>query len=148
VTPVRLWTAADLPADALAALSATAFAEGGWSAARLATLVATPGGIVLVDAGRDALVLMLAAGGEAEILDLGVRPAARRRGLARRLLAHGHDEAHRRGAARAVLEVAEDNLPARALYDTLGYAEAGRRPRYYARPAGRADALVLARALP
>ena len=36
-----------------------------------------------------------------------------------------------RGIARITLDVAEDNAPARALYDRLGFAEDGRRPNYY-----------------
>jgi ribosomal-protein-alanine N-acetyltransferase len=42
------------------------------------------------------------------------------------------------------LEVAPGNAAARALYASAGYAEVGRRPRYY--PDG-SDALLLARAL-
>jgi ribosomal-protein-alanine N-acetyltransferase len=49
------------------------------------------------------------------------------------------------GAARMLLEVAEDNAAARALYAAAGFAPAGRRPRYY--PDGR-DALLLAAILP
>jgi ribosomal-protein-alanine N-acetyltransferase len=42
------------------------------------------------------------------------------------------------------LEVAEDNLAARALYDGAGFAVAGRRRDYYGHADGsRSDALVL-----
>ena len=59
-----------------------------------------------------------------------------------------HDEARRRGATRAFLEVATDNAPARALYDAAGYRPAGLRRGYYPRPRGRAcDALILTREL-
>jgi ribosomal-protein-alanine N-acetyltransferase len=48
------------------------------------------------------------------------------------------------GARRMFLEVATNNVAASALYARAGYAEVGRRARYYA---DGADALVLARSL-
>jgi ribosomal-protein-alanine N-acetyltransferase len=61
------------------------------------------------------------------------------------LLAQGLVLAVAGGAERMFLEVAEDNAAARALYARAGFAEAGRRRGYYARPDGpAADALVLA----
>jgi ribosomal-protein-alanine N-acetyltransferase len=49
-----------------------------------------------------------------------------------------------RGAAAMFLEVSDRNLPARALYAAAGFAEVGRRRRYYA---DGSDALVLRRGL-
>jgi ribosomal-protein-alanine N-acetyltransferase len=49
-----------------------------------------------------------------------------------------------RGAAAMFLEVSERYAAARGLYATAGFAEAGRRRRYYA---DGADALVLRREL-
>ncbi len=48
-----------------------------------------------------------------------------------------------RGAARALLEVREGNLEARALYAGLGFEALGRRRSYYSQPSE--DAVVLAR---
>ena len=48
-------------------------------------------------------------------------------------------------AATMFLEVSEANAPARALYRRLGFAEVGRRPRYYD---DGGDALVLRLPLP
>jgi ribosomal-protein-alanine N-acetyltransferase len=74
-----------------------------------------------------------------------VRPGARRHGVGTELVARGAAEAAARGAKRLFLEVADDNAAARALYARAGFAEAGRRPRYYARADGsRRDALLLA----
>lgn len=85
---------------------------------------------------------------EAELLTLAVAPPARRQGLGRGLLAHFLDEARRRGATRAFLEVAADNGPACALYQAGGFAEDGRRRGYYRGPDGVVvDALLLSRAL-
>ena len=53
------------------------------------------------------------------------------------------------GAARTLLEVAEDNVAARNLYSAEGFAVVGRWPRYYRRQGGiAAAALVFARDLP
>lgn len=53
------------------------------------------------------------------------------------------------GAAILFLEVAVDNEPALRLYETLGFAQAGRRQAYYARKDGpSADALTLKAELP
>jgi ribosomal-protein-alanine N-acetyltransferase len=57
----------------------------------------------------------------------------RKQGLGRLLLQELEQAAADRGAARLFLEVAEDNSPARALYESAGFAETGRRRGYYAR---------------
>jgi ribosomal-protein-alanine acetyltransferase len=82
---------------------------------------------------------------EAEILTVGVVPTARRRGIARVLIAALLDAARGRGARTAYLEVRIDNEPARTLYASEGFAELGVRRGYY--DAGRADAVVMSRDL-
>ena len=65
------------------------------------------------------------------LVDDDPRPAgslAREQGLEPLLLA---EEARRRGARELVLEVRADNPVAAALYRSEGFAEIGRRPRYY-----------------
>jgi ribosomal-protein-alanine N-acetyltransferase len=64
---------------------------------------------------------------EAEILNLAVEPAWRRRGVASALLTAVVEQA--RGAI--FLEVAEPNAAAIALYRKLGWVDAGFRPGYY-----------------
>jgi len=81
----------------------------------------------------------------AEILTVGVVPAARRTGLARTMLADLLAEAVRRGAREAFLEVRVDNEPARALYRSEGFDEIGRRRGYY--DAGRVDAVTMRKEL-
>ena len=68
------------------------------------------------------------AEGEAELLNLAVHPAFRRRGIGRRLLA----ELSSRHPGDLWLEVRESNTAARNFYKNLGLREAGRRPGYYA----------------
>ena len=93
---------------------------------------------------EQAFILVRALAGESEILSLGTHPRARRGGLARALVDAARAEAHRRGAHRMFLEVAADNEAALALYGKAGFATAGRRKAYYARPMGpAADAVIL-----
>lgn len=126
----------------LAALHAEAF-DAPWDAAAFESLLGQAG-VHLAEA-PDGFILMRTVADEAEILTLAVRPAARRRGIGADLVARGAAGAAARGATRLFLEVADDNAAARALYARAGFAEAGRRPRYYARADGsRRDALLLA----
>ena len=141
------------PDDAatLAHLHAGSFADA-WSAASLAGLMASPGAFTLV-AEEDLIpcgfVLGRAAGGEAEILTLVVRPEARGRGFGRALVRAAAQAAAELGATALFLEVAVDNEAALGLYAALGFAEAGRRKAYYARGGGPPiDALVLRVVLP
>ena len=83
------------------------------------------------------------AGGEGEIANLAVDPAARGRGIGSALLDAALEEARRQQASRVFLEVRSSNLRARQLYESRGFAEVGRRRRYYRRPVE--DAVVLRR---
>lgn len=109
---------------------------------------------VLVDALCFALIesqgflIGRAVAGEAEILTLAVDPAARRKGLGGTLVDRFLAEARIRNAASAFLEVSAQNQAAFLLYAKAGFAEVGRRKRYYAQPHGApVDALVLSRPL-
>ncbi len=79
--------------------------------------------------------------GEMHLMNLAVAPEWRKRGLGRFLLRLAKDLGARRGAREAWLEVRAGNLPALALYRSLGFTEVGRRLGYYTRP--REDALLL-----
>ncbi len=135
------------PADApaLAALHAAAFPPGqAWGADTIALLLALPGAFGSWRAGAG-LVLARMAGDEAEILTFGVIPEARRRGHGAALLREAVAAARAKGAGAMFLEAAAGNAPALALYAREGFAEVGRRRRYYS---DGADALVLRRELP
>jgi ribosomal-protein-alanine acetyltransferase len=73
------------------------------------------------------LVWHVTAPDEAEVLNLAVMPALRRRGIALELL---------RGLSSKLvfLEVRESNQAARSLYRAAGFQECGVRPRYYDNP--------------
>jgi [ribosomal protein S18]-alanine N-acetyltransferase len=68
---------------------------------------------------------------EAHITILAVDPDFQRRGLGRLILWGLMECAIRRGLERSTLEVKETNLAALGLYQTYGFTEAGRRPKYY-----------------
>jgi ribosomal-protein-alanine N-acetyltransferase len=84
-------------------------------------------------------------GDSAEILTVGVVPAARRTGIARRMLDALLTESIRRGAREAFLEVRVDNAAALALYASEGFAQVGIRRGYYA--GGRVDAVTMRKEL-
>lgn len=126
--------------------------DRGWSAAELAALLDRPASLSFLARGQDGLlagfVISQCVADEAEVLSIAVAPDRQRSGIGRRLLSALIDEAATRGAERLFLEVAEDNVPALALYRVLGFSEAGRRRSYYVREAAPAvDALILARRL-
>lgn len=132
--------------QALADIHARAF-DHGWSGAEIAALLETPGTFAVTEARG--FILVRAIAGEAEIITLAVAPDARRQGLARRLVEQAVVRALALGAEALFLEVADDNIPALALYRGLGFQVVGRRRGYYARPRGEpaVDALVMRLAL-
>ena len=138
-----------LPATAatpLAMLHTACFPDDPWSADALARILGLSGCFGHLAWESEApcgFVLARDLGDECEILSIGVAPEARRSGIGRRLLEAALAEARRRGTASVVLEVAADNSPARRLYRRLGFVRVGYRPRYYRRPGGLADALIL-----
>ena len=71
----------------------------------------------------------------AELESLAVHPGWRRHGLARRLCMAVIAWSRAQGAAELTLEVRSNSAGALALYSAVGFAEVGRRPRYYANPA-------------
>jgi ribosomal-protein-alanine acetyltransferase len=78
---------------------------------------------------------------QGELETIAVVPEARRRGVGRRLFAALVEELKTEGVAEVILEVRASNRAARAFYASLGFAETGRRPRYYEHP--QEDALLL-----
>lgn len=138
-------------APELAAIHAGCF-DDSWSPQSMLEVMAAPGtfGFVAEIDGAPPIALALArvAADEAELLTIGVESGWRRGGVARRLLGAVMAEARSRGARRLFLEVAENNLAARALYDRESFRIVGRRDGYYARLGGPPiDALTMRREL-
>ncbi len=68
---------------------------------------------------------------ELHITNIAVHPAARRRGIGRRLLQQVIGEARGKGLRVVALEVRPSNVEARALYESFGFRVVGRRRGYY-----------------
>ncbi|WP_141015653.1 ribosomal protein S18-alanine N-acetyltransferase [Nocardioides sambongensis] len=134
---MRLRPAVPDDVAAVARVDAEAFGADAWSATLLRDLVDADlarGELVLAvaaDGGLLGYAVLSAVGEDAELQRIAVLPAARRRGVAGALLAAGRDRVRRAGATRLLLEVRADNAAALALYAGEGFAEIGRRPRYY-----------------
>ncbi len=89
--------------------------------------------------------LLSVAADEAHVLNVCVDPLVQSRGHGRLLLRALLDAARKHQAQRVFLEVRPSNPKAIALYQSEGFNEIGRRPRYYpAANNGREDAIVMA----
>lgn len=82
--------------------------------------------------------------GEAHVLNLCVDPARRSQGLGRHLLMRLLEIARWHRVQRMFLEVRPSNPHAIALYESVGFREIARRPRYYPAREGREEAIVMA----
>jgi ribosomal-protein-alanine N-acetyltransferase len=78
---------------------------------------------------------------ELHLNSLAVAADRRRQGLATLLIRRVLEEARAAGVTAATLEVRASNLPARQLYEQLGFSVEGLRRDYYQSP--REDALIL-----
>ncbi|MFT4197786.1 MAG: ribosomal protein S18-alanine N-acetyltransferase [Pseudoxanthomonas sp.] len=84
------------------------------------------------------------AADEAHVLNICIAPERQGRGLGRHLLRSLVKSVRERRAERVFLEVRPSNPGAQALYQSEGFNEIGRRPRYYPAAHGREDAIVMA----
>ncbi|MBR1126329.1 ribosomal protein S18-alanine N-acetyltransferase [Bradyrhizobium lablabi] len=88
------------------------------------------------------------AADEAEILSIAVDAAYRGKGFSNNLLMTHLGHLAGFGVRRIFLEVEENNLPARRLYEKTGFGVVGRRERYYQQPGGeQLNALLMRRDL-
>ena len=121
---------------AIAAIEQACFSEP-WSAAALAEELDNPPAVFLV-AVEDETVLgyvgMHHVVDEGFITNVAVAPAARRRGVARALLAALAAYGREHSLYRITLEVRVGNIPARRLYEGEGYTLDGVRPKFYSHP--------------
>lgn len=88
--------------------------------------------------------ILMAAAGDAHLLNLSIAARHQRSGHGRALLREAAELARRRGAASLFLEVRPSNLAAQALYTRFGFRRVSVRKAYYPSHSGREDALVLA----
>ncbi|MBR2782107.1 MAG: ribosomal protein S18-alanine N-acetyltransferase [Oscillospiraceae bacterium] len=82
---------------------------------------------------------------EADLMNLAVHPELRRHGVAKALLTSLMLRLYDRGARSLTLDARVGNVPAVALYRSLGFEVAGRRKNYYEKP--KEDAYIFRREL-
>jgi len=91
--------------------------------------------------------VLMAALGEAHLLNLSIAEAHQRRGHGTALLREAAGLARALGAKNVFLEVRPSNRAAQGLYTRFGFRKVAVRKGYYPAHAGREDALVLTLAL-
>ena len=143
---MKLIRATAAECEAMAAVHAEAF-PASWREDEFEDLLEGQGIYGFLATGKGSplgVILCRVAAGEMEVLTIGVARDARRRGVARALLAAAVPPARALEAVEAFLEVAVDNEAAIALYEGLGFRRSGLRKAYYNRGAeGFMDALVM-----
>lgn len=83
---------------------------------------------------------------EGTLMDIGLAPPQRGKGLSAPLLAHFIQECQKRGIQDIWLEVRASNAAAIHLYKKFGFSLIETRKQYYPHPNGREDALIMKRA--
>ena len=78
---------------------------------------------------------------EADMMNVAVSPEARQKGVGQALVTSLAERLKAKAVRCLTLEVRASNVPAKALYQKLGFVQVGRRPNYYRNP--REDALIL-----
>lgn len=128
-------TAAHVPS--IAALEAQCFSTP-WSEAALAEELDNPRAVFYTAVDDDGQVLGYAGmhhvGDEGYIDNVAVAPAARRRGVARALMAALDAYGREHALYRLTLEVRASNAAALALYSGIGFVRDGVRPSFYRKP--------------
>ncbi|MBC9227521.1 GNAT family N-acetyltransferase [Aeromicrobium sp. 636] len=119
--------------DTLESIEKASFGPDAWTAAQVRDeLVADRIVLALVDEfGVRGYASLRLFAPDAELMRIAVGLGSRREGVGSRLLAAVQDTARARGAERLLLEVADDNEAALAMYRGAGYDEIGRRRAYY-----------------
>lgn len=141
---VEMLKSYDLPG--VAALHSICFEES-WHTELLGKILSVPGtfGLFCRTCGKiSGFIICRTSEQEGEILSLAVAPTVRRNGLARALLDATKAHAMTKEIEALFLEVAEDNMAARRLYENSGFEIVGHRLHYYRRRYGpRIHALTL-----
>ncbi len=112
-----------------------------WTKESFESLLVLPSTIGWIDKGG--LLVCSQVADEMEILTICVVPSARRQGQGMQWLIHLFNYAKQQGITRIFLEVSIENTAAMRLYEKAGFAEIGRRPKYYKTHAGYVDAICM-----
>ena len=114
--------------DEVANLHKLCFPHKPWSADDFADLKKSGCEII---ASQNGFIVYRPILDEAEIITIGVHPDARNTGIASAMLGIIEGELKKSGIKSIFLEVAENNAPARRLYESNGYKQIGIRTKYY-----------------
>jgi ribosomal protein S18 acetylase RimI-like enzyme len=138
---IRPAVLADLPA--LIALERELFGDDAWTEVQVRQEIEGPGRRFVVADDLSGYAVTMTAGDIVDLLRIGVRPEARRSGLASRLL----DEllVDTEDASRMLLEVSVSNADALGFYVARQFSVIDVRPHYYR---DGSEALVMCRWLP
>jgi len=113
-----------------------------WSEAEFSAMLSASNAVsVTCDAGFAVGQVIL---DEAELFLIMTKPEHRKQGVGQRILATFEQQAFQNAVRRIILEVADTNTAARALYSANGYQQIAVRKNYYTFPDGsHADAIVM-----
>ena len=117
-----------------------------WSEPDIRSLISTEGATcytALSDGNIASYILGRVIAGEGEIYRIATRPEYRRRGIAARIIERLLREETLIGLETLFLEVRESNIPAIALYTSLGFKAIGKRKNYYKNPTEDAILMML-----
>lgn len=114
--------------DEIANLHKLCFPHKPWSADDFADLKKSGCEII---ASQNGFIVYRPILDEVEIITIGVHPDARNTGIASAMLGIIEGELKKSGIKSIFLEVAENNAPARRLYESNGYKQIGIRTKYY-----------------
>lgn len=123
-------------AMAAAALEAENFSEP-WSANSFMEEIKKDSSVYIVAYEGEMLVGtcgLVVSFDEGEVLNVSVKKEYRKRGIALQMLQCLLEEAKIKGIKHFTLEVREGNMPARMLYEKLGFVCEGIRPNFYRNP--------------
>ena len=137
---VQHGTKTDPMLDKLVELHKQCFPDRPWSASDFADLKKSGCEIIASDNG---FIVWRVVADEAEIISIGVAPKMRRQGVAEAMILLMEQELKKSSVVNVFLEVSEANIPAKKLYEKLGFKPTGRRPKYY----NGTDAIIMSKEL-
>ena len=122
--------------DAVTALEAACFSQP-WLRHDFEEILTNPDRFYFVAICDDKVIggcMLTDIVGEGDISNVAVEAAYRRKGIAHALLEYLLQFGRERGITDFTLEVREQNIAARRLYEGLGFQSEGVRPNFYDRP--------------
>ena len=140
---IQYVTMQDTHVEQIATLEKECFADP-WSVNAITSELHNPLSLWLVALDGDRVVGYVGSQSVldgADVMNLAVSGEYRRRGVARQLMLLLEEKLKDKGVWMLALEVRVSNTAAISLYESLGFSQVGRRPRYYTNP--REDAFIL-----